>query len=93
MGSITDNSSGGCYQYRSSKAGLNAVMKSLSIDLTPLSIGVLTLHPGWVKTDMGGYNALMESPTSVSGMRKVIADFVPQQSGQFIKYDGSVMPW
>ena len=54
MGSIADNSSGGSLLYRSSKAALNAAMKSLAIDLEGQGIGVLVLHPGWVKTDMVG---------------------------------------
>ena len=56
MGSIDDNTSGGSYIYRTTKTALNMVMKSLSIDLKPYGIAVLTLHPGWVLTDMGGPN-------------------------------------
>lgn len=93
MGSLSDNGSGGSLLYRSSKAGLNAVYKSLSIDLKAQGIGVLILHPGWVKTDMGGPNALIESPESVTGMRKVMEQFSLAQSGSFLKYDGSLMPW
>lgn len=93
MGSITDNGSGGSIYYRSSKAALNAAMKSLSIDLKSQDVGVLILHPGWVKTDMGGPNALIEAPESVAGMRQVIAEFSLAQSGSFLKYDGKAMPW
>ena len=93
MGSLTDNTSGGSYLYRSSKAGLNAAMKSLSIDLRNRSIGVLILHPGWVRTDMGGKNGLIDVTESVSGMRQVLADFSPEQSGSFIRYDGKPAPW
>ncbi len=93
MGSMTDNTSGGSILYRSSKAALNAAMRSLSIELKAQGIGVLILHPGWVKTDMGGPNAPLDIPTSVSGMRAVIAHFTLQQTGQFLKYDGSVLPW
>lgn len=93
MGSMTDNTSGGSILYRSSKAALNAAMKSLSIELKVQGIGVLILHPGWVKTDMGGPNAPLDIPTSVGGMRAVIAQFTLQQSGQFLKYDGSELPW
>ncbi|MDD2723407.1 MAG: SDR family oxidoreductase [Methylovulum sp.] len=93
MGSMTDNTSGGSLFYRSSKAALNAAMKSLAIELKPQAIGVLTLHPGWVKTDMGGPNALIEAEESISGMRKVMAGFTLQQSGDFLKYDGTLMPW
>ena len=93
MGSMTDNTSGGSLQYRSSKAGLNAVMKSLAIDLRGRPIGTLILHPGWVRTDMGGKNALIDADESVSGMRRVIDDFNLGQSGQFIRYDGRPAPW
>ena len=52
MGSIEDNASGGRYAYRSSKAAVNMVMKSLAIDLAPRGITCLVVHPGWVRTDM-----------------------------------------
>jgi NAD(P)-dependent dehydrogenase (short-subunit alcohol dehydrogenase family) len=93
MGSIADNGSGGSILYRTSKAALNAAMKSLSIDLKELGIGVFILHPGWVKTDMGGPNALIDAKKSVAGMRRVIADSTLQQSGSFLKYEGSNLPW
>ncbi len=93
MGSIADNSSGGSILYRSSKAALNATLKSVSIDLYAEGIGVLIFHPGWVKTDMGGPHALIDTNTSVSGMIKQINGFTMDQTGQFIKYDGSRLPW
>ncbi|MDD2760385.1 MAG: SDR family oxidoreductase [Methylomonas sp.] len=93
MGSMADNQSGGSLLYRSSKAGLNAAMKTLAVDLAPRAIGVLILHPGWVRTDMGGKNALIDVNESVSGMRKQIAEFTLAQSGCFVKYDGSRLPW
>ena len=93
MGSIDDNTSGESYSYRSSKCAVNMVMKSLSIDLKPYGISVVTLHPGWVQTDMGGSNALISAQTSVSGLRKVIADLNLGTTGQFIAYDGKPIPW
>lgn len=93
MGSMADNTSGGSILYRSSKAALNAAMKSLSIDLNSRSIGVLIFHPGWVRTDMGGSNALINAEESVSGMSKQINQFSLDQSGRFVKYDGSALPW
>ena len=92
MGSIADNGSGGSILYRTSKAALNAAMKSIAIDLADQGIGVLVLHPGWVKTDMGGPNALIDAQQSVAGMRQVIAQFTLAQSGSFLKYDGSTYP-
>jgi NAD(P)-dependent dehydrogenase (short-subunit alcohol dehydrogenase family) len=93
MGSVDDNTIGGSYIYRSSKAAVNMVMKSLSIDLNPYGIAVVTLHPGWVQTDMGGPNGLIDSQTSVTGLRKVIADLSLASSGKFIAYDGSEIAW
>jgi NAD(P)-dependent dehydrogenase (short-subunit alcohol dehydrogenase family) len=93
MGSIGDNTSGGSVIYRSSKAALNAAMKSISIDLKDRSIGVLLIHPGWVKTDMGGPNALIEASESVAAMRRTIAVFKLNASGSFLKYDGTALPW
>jgi NAD(P)-dependent dehydrogenase (short-subunit alcohol dehydrogenase family) len=93
MGSMADNDSGGSIFYRSSKAALNAAMKSLAIDLKDQSIGVLIFHPGWVKTDMGGPNALINAETSIAGMRALIDNFSLDQSGRFVKYDGTAMPW
>lgn len=93
MGSLDDNTSGGSYIYRSTKAAVNMVMKSLSIDLKPTGIAVVTLHPGWVLTDMGGSNALIDTQTSVAGLRKVIANLNISNSGKFIAYDGKEIAW
>ena len=93
MGSIEDNGSGGSILYRSSKAALNAAMKSLSIELQNDNIGVLIFHPGWVKTDMGGSHALIDTETSVIGMMKEISEFKMSKTGRFIKYDGTQLPW
>jgi len=93
MGSIADNGSGGTYLYRSSKAAVNMVVKSLAIDLKPLGITAVVFHPGWVKTDMGGPNALISAEQSVSGMRQVIGRLTMAESGRFFGYDGQDIPW
>ncbi|MDP3087687.1 MAG: SDR family oxidoreductase [Methylotenera sp.] len=93
MGSISDNTSGGSYIYRSTKTTVNMVMKSLSIDLQPAGIAVVTLHPGWVLTDMGGSNALIDTQTSVLGLRKVIMNLNLSNSGKFFSYDGKEIAW
>ncbi len=93
MGSIADNGSGGSILYRSSKAALNASMKSVALDLQSDGIGVIIFHPGWVLTDMGGPQALINAKTSVSGMKDQISRFTLKQSGRFIKYDGTELPW
>lgn len=93
MGSIADNRGGGSYIYRSSKAGVNIVVKSLSIDLSPQKIIAIVLHPGWVKTDMGGPGALITAEQSVTGMRRVIGNLTLQDSGKFYAFDGQIVPW
>ena len=93
MGSLSDNDSGGEYLYRTSKAAANMVVKSLSIDLKPSGITAVALHPGWVKTDMGGPSALISVEKSVSGMRQVLAKITIADSGKFIAYDGMEIPW
>lgn len=93
MGSIADNRGGGSYIYRSSKTALNAAAKSLAVDLTSKEVAVSVLHPGWVRTDMGGANGLIDAPESVSGMRRVIDQLTVAQTGQFFNYDGSIIPW
>jgi NAD(P)-dependent dehydrogenase (short-subunit alcohol dehydrogenase family) len=93
MGSIGENSSGGSYIYRSSKAALNMVTKSLSIDLAARGITVVSFHPGWVQTDMGGEGADIPPTESVEGMRKVIAGLARQNSGGFFNFDGKPIAW
>lgn len=93
MGSIDDNTSGGSYMYRSTKTAINMVMKSLSVDLAPAGIAVVTLHPGWVETDMGGPNALINTETSVAGLRKIIDNLSLSNTGKFIAYDGKQIAW
>lgn len=94
MGSISDNTSGGYYSYRSSKAALNMLMKSAGIDLAPQGIRVLLLHPGWVKTRMGGSEATTEPADSIRGMRKVIRNYQPAPGEvNFFRYNGEVVPW
>ncbi len=93
VGSIADNSSGGSYIYRSSKTAVNQVVKSLSIDLADRDISVISLHPGWVKTDMGGPNGEISTDESVAGLKSILQSAGPAQSGQFIEFNGSSIPW
>ncbi|MCA8933505.1 MAG: SDR family oxidoreductase, partial [Rhodospirillaceae bacterium] len=93
MGSITDNTSGGAYAYRASKAALNAAVRSLAIDLEDRGVTVTLLHPGWVRTDMGGPGALIGTEESVAGMRQVISRVGGDETGQFWNYDGTPIPW
>lgn len=93
VGSIADNTSGGGYIYRSSKTAVNQVVKSLSIDLRERGISVIALHPGWVQTDMGGPDALISARESVAGLKRVLLGATLENSGHFINYDGSEIPW
>lgn len=93
MGSMTDNTSGGSYLYRSSKAAVNAVMKSLANDLGPQGVISVLVHPGWVRTDMGGPSGLIGVEQSVAGMRRVIASAKMSDNGHFYAYDGAEIPW
>ncbi len=91
LGSMAANTDGGLYVYRSSKAALNAVWRSFAFDNKALVAAVL--HPGWVRTDMGGASAPVMPADSVAGMRRVIAALKTKDSGSFFAYDGEALPW
>jgi len=93
VGSIADNSSGGNYIYRSSKTAVNQVVKNLSIELADRGISAICLHPGWVKTDMGGPNGEISADESVAGLKSILQSAGLAQSGQFIEFNGSSIPW
>ena len=90
MGSIALNLTGGSYAYRSSKAGLNAIVKSLAIDLQHRGVLVLALHPGWAKTEHG---ARVDVDRSVSGMRAVIQRCSRHETGSFFAFNDTLLPW
>jgi len=92
MGSIS-STSGATIPYSSSKAALNLLAKALSVQLASRGIIVVALHPGWVKTDIGGAGAPLSAPTSVRGLRKVIQSLKSKDSGKFFSHDGSTIPW
>jgi len=91
LGSMGANGDGGLYAYRASKAALNAVWRSYALD-HPEIIAAL-LHPGWVRTDMGGREALLGVEESVAGLRRVIAGLSKADTGRFYNHDGSPIPW
>ncbi len=93
MGSIARDTSGKHYLYRSSKAALNMVVKSLAFDLRDRGVVIVSLHPGWVRTDMGGRDADLAPAESVRGMIQVIDWLGAWDSGKFLSYDGSELPW
>lgn len=93
MGSLEDNTSGGSYAYRSSKAAVNMVIKSLAIDLAPRGVTCVVMNPGWVRTDMGGPRGTLDPPESIKAMRSVIARLRLEDSGKFLNYTGEPYPW
>jgi len=93
MGSSEDNTSGGAYAYRAAKAALVIVSKSMAIDLEPSGVKVITLHPGWVTTDMTHQTGLIDVTTSVAGMTKVIANVDKYDLGAFVAFDGQIVPF
>ncbi|CAL1274966.1 unnamed protein product [Larinioides sclopetarius] len=93
LGSISENTDGDIYSYRASKAALNMVTKSLSVDLKPHGILCFLLHPGWVQTDMGGESALITPSTSVCGMMNTILQAKEKHCGLMFNYDGKLIPW
>jgi NAD(P)-dependent dehydrogenase (short-subunit alcohol dehydrogenase family) len=93
MGSMGENDSGGYYIYRSSKAALNAVVRSAGLDLAQRGITVVALHPGWVHTDMGGHNAELDPPESVERMRALLERVGPAETGRFFDLDGTPILW
>ena len=93
MGSLADNRSGGSIAYRSSKAAVNMVMRSLAIDLAPRGITCVVVNPGWVRTDMGGPHAALTPAESVRRLRDLIKTLGPAQSGKFFNHDGREFSW
>lgn len=93
MGSIGDNTSGGYYGYRMSKAALNAAGMSMARDLAPRGISVVMLHPGAVRTGMTRGQGALEPDDSASGLLRRIDELRLETTGRFLHQDGSVLPW
>lgn len=93
MGSVEDNSSGGSYAYRAAKSALCNISKSMAIDLAGKKIKVITLHPGWVQTDMTNQTGLIDIQTAVAGLCAVIDNIDRYPPGAFVAYDGKVVPF
>ena len=79
--------------HSSFQAALNAASKSMSVDLKKDNILVASMHPGWVKTDMGGKNADLDIETSITAIFKTIEKLSENDTGKFLNYDGSELPW
>lgn len=93
MGSITDNTSGGRYGYRMSKAALNAASMSLSHDLAPRQIAVGIYHPGYVQTEMVNYGGDISATDSASRIIGLIDTLSMETSGVFKHSNGQDLPW
>ncbi|SEL83865.1 NAD(P)-dependent dehydrogenase, short-chain alcohol dehydrogenase family [Roseateles sp. YR242] len=92
MGSLTLRANSAGWVYRASKAAVNSVMKDIALALDGRALCV-SLHPGWVKTDMGGQEADIDVATSASSLRKVLDGLKAGENGSFFNYDGQPLPW
>ena len=93
MGSIDDCKSGRSYAYRASKSALNMFTAAMKNEAVENNITFAILHPGWVKTGMGGSMAPVTMSESVTGMMKVLESQTLENSGRFVQYDGEILPW
>ena len=93
LGSIARTSGGGWHSYKASKAALNMCTRLQAAELKGDGVVVVALHPGWVRTDMGGSNARLSPEDAVRGMRAVVSDLTMDEAGQFLAYDGTELPW
>lgn len=93
MGSVENNSSGDYYAYRTSKSGANMIMKNLSHDLHGKRITCVALHPGWVRTRLGGGQAPLSPAASAAGVFKTLTALSEEQNGSFLDYEGRSLPW
>jgi len=93
VASIAENTGGSTYPYRCSKSGLNMAMKSLSVDLKDTGILIMSMHPGWVKTRMGGPNALIDTETCCKTMIETLDQLTEKDHGSFLRYNNTSIPW
>jgi NAD(P)-dependent dehydrogenase (short-subunit alcohol dehydrogenase family) len=93
LGSIASTQSFSTPSYAVSKAALNMAARLAAIPLAEQGIRSVALHPGWVKTDMGGPAAPLEAPESVAGLLRVIDTLPADTRGDFIDYRGETLPW
>lgn len=93
MGSISETRNGGSYGYRASKAALNMVTKTMSVELAPRGIGAVCVHPGWVETDMGGQGADLAPEESANHIIVTMDGLTTADSGRFMDYKGEDLGW
>ena len=84
---------GGYYSYSLSKAGLNMLTRLLAVDLNPYNVTTISVHPGWMRTEMGGADAALSPAESAHGILELIRRLTPEHNGGFYKWNGEVHPW
>lgn len=90
---LKENTSGSYYMYRSSKGALNQVIRNLSLELGPRGVAVIALHPGFVRTDMGGPRGAIDAPESVSGLLATLMKATAADNGRFVDHKGQDINW
>lgn len=93
LASIANNKGGSTLPYRASKAALNQLTVCMANELRADEFCCVCVHPGWVKTDMGGPNAPLTPPESAGYLVRLLDGLTPAKSGAFLNYDGATMPW
>ena len=93
VGSVEDNGSGKGYAYRASKAALNIINKSMSIDLLDRQVQSILLHPGWVRTRMTEGRGLVDADESAGGLIKAMESEYGEVNGRWYDYKGDEIPW
>jgi len=92
MGALSGSASGSI-AYRTSKAAVNKAMQGLAVDLKPEGVAVVVVHPGWVRTDMGGGSASLSPAESAEGLARLLDRITLAETGRFFRWDGSEHPW
>lgn len=93
LGSNALNTMGNSYAYRASKAAVNSIMKSMGVNLRDRGITCVALHPGWVRTELGGPDAQLDPVESVQEMKEAISNLTLDDAGRFLAWDGKEMPY
>ena len=93
MGSVSAMGSSGGWLYRASKAALNAALRATSLEFGPQGVICMAFHPGWVRTDMGGPDADLDTAASVTSLRRVIEAANASHNGKFLNYNGEQLSW